>query len=106
MTEEEQLQAAMRASLTDDQDTEMQDKHVVDAPDEKEKKPSFAQQLIAVEVGEEPSEGGARIQLRMPDGKRLVRNFRGDQSVKCVYAFVAVSVVVCFVLLCEIPLRC
>ena len=31
----------------------------------------------------------ARVQIRMPDGKRLVRKFGGESPVKIIYAFVA-----------------
>ena len=43
-------------------------------------------------VGDEPA-SGARIQIRMPDAKRLVRKFAPEDTVKSIYAFVAVSVV-------------
>mmetsp|Transcript_30065 Transcript_30065/g.34951 ORF Transcript_30065/g.34951 Transcript_30065/m.34951 type:complete len:90 (+) Transcript_30065:1458-1727(+) len=43
-----------------------------------------------MDVGEEPSTG-ARIMIRMPDGKRLVRKFNLEESVKMVYAFVSQS---------------
>jgi len=126
MSEEEQLQAAMRASLEDagagdganeyeyemDDDDDDDDVVVVDSTGHKmeddskpkaiEKKevppPSAAPQapvsmideLLSFNIGDEP-EKGARIQVRMPDGKRKVRKFDPSQSVRHVYAFVAVS---------------
>ena len=129
MSEDEQLQAAMRASLQnsgdgngDECDYEMNDNDddddvvIVDSNGEKveeadskpraiEKKeepvaapapapqappPSMLDQLISDDLGDEP-EKGARIQFRMPDGKRKIRKFDPSQSVKQVYAFVAVS---------------
>ena len=43
-------------------------------------------------ITDEPTSGTiARVQLRMPDGKRLVRKFDGDASIKTIYAFVAQS---------------
>lgn len=54
-------------------------------------KPSFNDELVGMQVGDEPASGGARIQLRMPNGKRVVRKFAVDATVKTIYAFVAVS---------------
>lgn len=67
-----------------------------DGDDEEEAKPAaineFDQEILAIEVGDEPTSGDvARIQIRMPDGKRLVRKFKLDDSVKVIYAFVAQS---------------
>ncbi|KAL7540505.1 hypothetical protein ACHAXR_010170 [Thalassiosira sp. AJA248-18] len=55
-----------------------------------ESKPSaFEQEILSMEVGAEPTSGTvARVQIRMPDGKRLVRKFGGDNPVKIIYAFV------------------
>jgi UBX domain-containing protein 7 len=110
MSEDEQLQAAMRASLTDDnQDQEMVDDgdddevQIVEAPDAKpaaeeasNESESFLQDLQNFQVGDEP-EKGARLQLRMPDGKRQVRKFSSTDTVKSIYAFLAVSPYVCWV---------
>jgi hypothetical protein len=130
MSEDEQLQAAMRASLEDsgggdataEYDDEMNsdddnDVVIVDSTGQKveddsgpkaiEKKEeataataavaaapqapaSMLDDLIPFDIGDEP-EKGARIQFRMPDGKRKIRKFDPSQSVKHVYAFVAVS---------------
>mmetsp|Transcript_59138 Transcript_59138/g.120550 ORF Transcript_59138/g.120550 Transcript_59138/m.120550 type:complete len:518 (+) Transcript_59138:302-1855(+) len=112
MSEAEQLEAAMRASLEDndaavgetvDYDYEMDEDSVevvvvdsngetVEAEDSKPpaKPPSVLKDLIAFDVGDEP-EKGARIQFRMPDGKRKIRKFDPSHSVKHVYAFVAQS---------------
>lgn len=119
LTEEEQLQAAIRASMQDDagvdEENDNDDVEVVDgAMVEDEKKPSandnnattnddagedeskpsaFEKEILSMEVGDEPTPGGnvARVQIRMPDGKRLVRKFGGDSPVKVIYAFVAQS---------------
>ena len=56
---------------------------------EEEKPPSFFETLLVTAVGDEPADG-ARIQLRMPDATRLVRKFQKSDSVKTIYAFVAV----------------
>lgn len=110
MSEDEQLQAAMRASLQeageneDNSEYEMDEHNEVEyvgssadgdtkpkaKAEEKPKEPSLLDELLAMDVGEEPA-AGARIQLRMPDGKRTVRRFDASQDVKVVYAFVAVS---------------
>lgn len=131
MSEEEQLEAAIRASMADaeggvggvgsgssddedsviyaegggDDDDDGDDDNVLDA--ENQKRPAaaadlateedeglsdtFEQRLLDQDIGEEPTSGGdiARVQIRMPDGKRLVRKFRGEDSVRVIYAFVA-----------------
>ena len=52
----------------------------------------FEREILNLKVGEEPTSGNlARVQIRMPDGRRLVRKFRGDDPVKLIYAFVAQS---------------
>mmetsp|Transcript_8153 Transcript_8153/g.24109 ORF Transcript_8153/g.24109 Transcript_8153/m.24109 type:complete len:555 (+) Transcript_8153:331-1995(+) len=141
MSEEEQLQAAMRASLQDsgagnedsdyeyemdeNEDDDQDDVVVVDSfgqklpdadskPKAVETKPeeftpaaapaaaaaappppppapaSMLDGLLSFDLGAEP-EKGARIQFRMPDGKRKIRKFDSSHSVKHVYAFVAQS---------------
>lgn len=107
MTENEQLQAAMKASLEDDKDEVMADGdddevEVLGTSDDmkpaaeaaKDDKSSFIQDLLAFDVGDEP-EKGSRIQLRLPDGKRTVRKFNTGDPVKHIYAFLAVSVSMC-----------
>eukprot|EP01083_Nonionella_stella_P284134 967109_1 len=145
MTEEEQLQAAIRASMNDvsgvnngktdsfdedddnNDDDDMQcdnsddevyvmdddsdddngndnnDNNLNDNNDEQMeevvevvepvKEVTFHDEILAMNVGEEPSgtDGVARIMIRMPDGKRLVRKFKVDDAVKMVYAFVSQS---------------
>lgn len=113
MSEEEQLQAAMAASLKprnqsdnndedayemeeDNDDNEIEclgvrDEMVTTEQAQKgreEKSPSFFETLLTITVGEEP-DAGARIQFRMPDATRLVRKFAKSDSVKSIYAFVA-----------------
>jgi hypothetical protein len=113
MSDDEQLQAAMRASLQaatgDDDDAEVVMEDDDDDDDDVEylgtnddmkpeavpaaeaKQPSLMDELVAMPVEEEPA-SGARIQFRMPDGKRQVRKFAQSDTVKSMYAFVAVSV--------------
>jgi len=122
MTEEQQLQAAIRASMNDtvaqndddsfedvdddDNEAEYQSMDEDDDDDveviepssnvrravvEEKKEPSFMDELIALDVGDEPSDNAARVMIRMPDGKRLVRKFKMDDKVKVIYAFVAQS---------------
>eukprot|EP00429_Kryptoperidinium_foliaceum_P000728 CAMPEP_0176018876 /NCGR_PEP_ID=MMETSP0120_2-20121206/9103_1 /TAXON_ID=160619 /ORGANISM="Kryptoperidinium foliaceum, Strain CCMP 1326" /LENGTH=443 /DNA_ID=CAMNT_0017351939 /DNA_START=79 /DNA_END=1410 /DNA_ORIENTATION=+ len=109
MSEEEQIQEAMRASLQevtgDDGDAEMgsdgdddieylgssgdgDSKPAAKQEEEKPKEPSIVDELLAMDVGDEPAQG-ARIQLRMPDGKRAVRKFDPSQNVKVLYAYIA-----------------
>lgn len=121
MSEEEQLQAAMQASLQEagqgDEGNDNSMDEIMDAeggdgggveyvgssadgdskPAAKDtqeiescKEPSVLDALLALEVGDEPS-SGARIQLKMPDGKRMVRKFDPTQKVQTIYAFIAVS---------------
>jgi hypothetical protein len=107
MSEQEQLQAAMEASVKrdsaksandvdDDDEYEMENDDVECLGTEEEMKqasePTFLDQLMEMVVPDEPSDTGARVQIRMPDGKRLVRKFTNDDKVKIIYAFVAVSV--------------
>lgn len=122
LTEEEQLQAAIRASMgetddnlhdEDDGDVEVLDsmegddakkpgakkddateidKNIVEAEEERSTF-AFQREILAMEVGQEPSastggEDVARVQIRMPDGKRLVRKFYASSPVKLIYAFV------------------
>lgn len=113
MSEDEQLQAAMRASLQDsnhDKDETMEDGNdevevLGTSTSEDGKQPattetieteetsgsgsSFMDELVALDIGEEPS-SGPKIQFRMPDGKRKIRKFASSDSVKNLYAFVAV----------------
>lgn len=113
MTEQEQIQAAMVASLkadataasstdndNDDDEYEMEaddndDDEIECLGTEEEMKQvieiSFIEQLLEMTVPAEPSGDGARVQLRMPDGKRLVRKFDNTDKVQFIYAFVAVS---------------
>ena len=116
MSEDEQLKAAMRESLQDattnddgiensDYEMEDDDDAVVEyvgssrdndlkpaAKESKEdtpKEPTLLDDLLTTVVGDE-AVSGAKIQLRMPDGKRMVRQFDPSQNVKAIYAFVAV----------------
>jgi len=121
MNENEQLQAAMAASLktnsingdnNNEGDNDDEYEYVMEDDDEEnndddeveclgtkseiaeaeekaeEKGPTFIESLLSVIVGDEPA-AGARIQLRMPDAKRLVRKFEKTSDVKTIYAFVA-----------------
>lgn len=124
MSEEDQIQAAMQASMNDlsgsgdkddgDKDDDYSDVEIIDtkpaatateddskpaaavAPTEENgtttRSSSFIQELLDVQVGDEPTTaaGAARLQLRMPDGKRVVRKFDANNEVKVIYAFVAV----------------
>lgn len=104
MTEDEQMAAALRASMEDvgkadvavddDDDDDDNEVQVVDSMDSKPAAveaptASVIDELLQVQVGDEPAKG-ARLQLRMPDGKRVVRKFAADDAVRMIYAFVAV----------------
>lgn len=103
LSEADQLQAALRASMVesgkadgDDENSDdfQYDDDVEEVEDSKppplaDQKKSLADELRAFNVPEEPSIG-ARMQVRLPDGKRLVRKFKLSDSVRTVYAFIVV----------------
>lgn len=105
MSEEEQLEAAMRESLKANSQMDEDSAHgsesiacdsdveVEDAkppPAEEESKPaSMIDDLLNVAVDNEDP-GGSRIQLKTPDGKRAVRKFSPSSTVRIIYAFFAV----------------
>jgi hypothetical protein len=110
MTEDEQLQAAMRASIQDpapaaesivalgdtddDEVVEVSDARPMDVsedakPAAKKAGSSMIDELLAWRVEAEPG-SGSRLAFRMPDGKRVLRKFAPSDKVKTVYAFVAV----------------
>lgn len=113
MSEDEQMKAAIQASIdeknndddNDDDDDEIEyiesdddEVEVVDAPEmdtkpeavAEEKTPTLMDTMLGMTIPPEPA-AGARIQIRMPDGKRVVRKFAGTDLVKIIYAFVAQS---------------
>lgn len=102
LTEEEQLQAAMKASLEDTGASDSQDgttqNEVINIDDDEgdaeaakpASTPSLFDELVKLPLPDEP-EKGARILFRMPDGKRIVRKFSSSDSLKTVYAFITVS---------------
>lgn len=144
MTEEEQLQAALQASMGDTMiqgqnqhayDSDDSDVYILDHNDDdesvddhlhdtnvsmdssslkmpaeqtgtksslpsspssskmEEKPSSFWDDISSMNVQDEPSTttNVARIMIRLPDGKRLVRKFDNNGTVKDIYAFVAQS---------------
>jgi hypothetical protein len=101
LSEEEQLKAAMQASMEDIAPTdEVNDESYVEylgAKDEMEEEdtkpaavPSFIGELLEVSLPDEPAMG-PRVQFRMPDGKRVVRRFNSSDPVKALFAFLAQS---------------
>eukprot|EP00525_Craspedostauros_australis_P009832 CAMPEP_0198113796 /NCGR_PEP_ID=MMETSP1442-20131203/5369_1 /TAXON_ID= /ORGANISM="Craspedostauros australis, Strain CCMP3328" /LENGTH=209 /DNA_ID=CAMNT_0043770977 /DNA_START=406 /DNA_END=1032 /DNA_ORIENTATION=- len=125
LPEEDQLQAAMRASLQgnaaagnddddDDDDMDMEEDYEYNDGDsdvdddnanaadeaaaaensaETDSKPSATEEakpaslideLLKMDVPDEPA-SGARIQLRLPNGKRVVRKFNPSDTVRTVY---------------------
>jgi ataxin-3 len=73
LTEEEQLQLALADSLNPTMLNPV------------------SRETHSIPVPEEPpagTPGAARIQFRLPDGKRVVRRFNATDSVACIYAFV------------------
>jgi UBX domain-containing protein 7 len=118
MSEEEQLRAAMQASISeamtdedneeilyvDDSDSDGNDAEVqiIDSKpqaivvDEETKPPTLNEELLDFVIAEEPMGGGCRIQVRFPDGKRSVRKFSSSDTVRTLYAFVAVRMHIVF----------
>lgn len=70
-SEDDDLQRALKASLAE-----------ANAVDQ-------LQQLASVEIPPEPTSGGVRLQLRLPNGQRLVRRFCPEDGVLTIYAVVA-----------------
>jgi UBX domain-containing protein 7 len=52
--------------------------------------PPLVEQLRAFVIPEEPKNGGARVQIKLADGKRLVRTFSLADPVRTVYAYIVV----------------
>lgn len=100
MSEDQQLAAAIAASMNpssekmNESDSDSDESVVIVDEmkiEDEDKPPTFEEEIISLEVGEEPSgtDGVARIMIRMPDGKRLIRKFLLIDRVKKVYAFIA-----------------
>jgi UBX domain-containing protein 7 len=104
MSEADQIKAAMRASIEDvtgvgsaiaddtiENHSDEDEVVVMDSkPEAKEAKPaSIVDELMSFTVPDEPTDG-YRIQIRMPDGKRAVRKFSASDSVRTIYAYIAV----------------
>lgn len=103
MTEEEQLQEALKASMvqvnnddtimTEDEDEEVAT-NIPNTYNEEKKKSddgvTFDTSVFRrMPLEEEPTSSDAvRIQFRMPDGQRVVRRFHKSDSIQMVYAFV------------------
>ena len=98
MSEQEQIEAAVNASLQSIAPTNPPPSDpapaVTEAMEDDSKPAAQDSPLrgwLDKPIGDEPATG-ARLQFRMPDGKRLVRKFQADDTVETIFAFVAVSV--------------
>jgi len=104
MSEAQQLAAAIRASMTSDVQSDSDDSVVIvpqpnmeveekeeEEEEEEDMPPTFEEEIISIVVGEEPigTDGVARVMIRMPDGKRLIRKFLLSDTVTIIYAFIA-----------------
>merc|ERR1740139_1536068 len=104
MSEAQQLAAAIRASMTSDVQSDSDDSVVIvpqpdmeveekeeEVEEEEDMPPTFEEEIISIVVGEEPigTDGVARVMIRMPDGKRLIRKFLLSDTVTIIYAFIA-----------------
>jgi hypothetical protein len=98
MTEDEQVAAAMAASMNDvpisvlDVDGESNDSDVEILDMKPPAKATLFDELLAITLGDEPADG-AKLQFRLPDGKRVMRKFNTSDSLKEIYAFLAVRAV-------------
>lgn len=75
-------------STAQDKDANIND----DDKGEESKLSPFETEILSMMVPDEPTTFGpniAKVQLRMPNGKKLIRKFCGDSPVKVIYAFVA-----------------
>ena len=62
------------------------------AGDDVSKLSPFEKEILTMKVADEPTTGTiARVQTRMPNGKRIVRKFDGNSPVKLIYAYAAQS---------------
>lgn len=52
---------------------------------------TFEEEILEIDVGEEPKTNGAILQIRMPGGGKKIRKFKRSDTVKVIYAFVAQS---------------
>jgi UBX domain-containing protein 7 len=59
--------------------------------------PSPTDELLSMVIPDEPTTG-ARVQFRLPDSKRIVRNFAPTDTVKVIYGFLAVRYKIVFIL--------
>lgn len=105
MSEDQQLAAAIEASMnpsptkSNDSDGDIDiesdsDESVVIVNEmkiEDDKPPTFEEEIRSLVVGEDPvgTDGVAKIMIRMPDGKRLIRKFMLTDTVTLIYAFIA-----------------
>lgn len=95
MSEEEQINAAIAASLQakgeDAQEEEEEDKeqenHDEDIKEPQEKSPLDSIQPVKRDEPTDPA-NTTRIQLRTPDGKRIVRKFLKTDPVRYLFEFV------------------
>ena len=102
LSEDEQLQAAMRASMedvtkmdhSDDDDVEYLGATKAEEDTKPAPPPSVIDELLQVSVPDEPAKG-PRIAFRTPDGKKVVRRFNPTDSIKMIYAFLAVRFYCC-----------
>ena len=106
LTEEEQLQAAIQASMRNTNEDDSDDDNVevikaavggaksdeADVDEDNDNGSVFEREILTMEIGDEPTSGDiARVQIKMPDGKRVARKFAADAPVKLIFAFVAQS---------------
>lgn len=78
------------ATLADNDDkSNDSEKNSVESMAQPKKKNTMADEFAGVKVGDEPPAGRdvARIQIRLPDGSKLVRRFNKKDLLEVVYAF-------------------
>ena len=91
LSEEEQMNMALRASLGENIDLE-KDVIVIDDDEEQEPKKTLDQICASIQPKNPPEPSSSnetvRLQFRLPNGSRLVRIFRKSDQVESLFAFV------------------
>ncbi|EGV61130.1 hypothetical protein CANTEDRAFT_116457 [Yamadazyma tenuis ATCC 10573] len=87
LTEEQQIEYAMKQSMqaNGDPDTESHDNAIVIADEEEEPKDSFTEITPVDHNVDDTSDPTTRIQVRFPNGKRLVHKFKLGDKVSIIY---------------------
>jgi hypothetical protein len=93
MSEEEQLNAAIEASLSNTSSPDIESKMEEDEKMVESKMESVFDSIIPIKRDEPPNGNDTtRIQIRMGDGSRVVRRFNKSDPVRYLFEFVKLQV--------------